>query len=212
MVRNLWSYTQEQQSKEKAFQEDFNEFLKIEEQLDFSKVEVGKESKDVITVFSEEFNVETYKIVGYAFDTYIIVQKEDSLYLIDQHAVHERRLFELLKEEIFRNKIQRQILLSPIVIELPISQKEFALENVHIFEKLGFEIDDFGKNEIVVRTYPLLFEGAVDKFFILDIIEMIYNESVEKGITHFSEELLKKIACRAAVKGNMNISDLEKKR
>lgn len=62
----------------------------------------------------------------------------------------------------------------------------------------------------MVRTYPLLFEGAVDKFFILDIIEMIYNESVEKGITHFSEELLKKIACRAAVKGNMNISDLEK--
>nr|WP_307742508.1 DNA mismatch repair endonuclease MutL [Caldicellulosiruptor sp. DIB 104C] len=210
MVKKLWSYTQEQQSEEKAFQENLNEFLKIEEQLDFSKVEVEKESKDVITVFSEEFNVETYKIVGYAFDTYIIVQKEDSLYLIDQHAVHERRLFEVLKEEILQNKIQRQILLSPIVIELPISQKEFVLENVHFFEKLGFEIGDFGKNEIVVRTYPLLFEGAVDKFFILDIIEMIYNESVAEGITHFSEELLKKIACRAAVKGNMNISDLEK--
>ncbi|WP_039764401.1 DNA mismatch repair endonuclease MutL [Caldicellulosiruptor sp. F32] len=210
MVKKLWSYTQEQQSEEKAFQENLNEFLKIEEQLDFSKVEVEKESKDVITVFSEEFNVETYKIVGYAFDTYIIVQKEDSLYLIDQHAVHERRLFEVLKEEILQNKIQRQILLSPIIVELPISQKEFVLENVHFFEKLGFEIGDFGKNEIVVRTYPLLFEGAVDKFFILDIIEMIYNESVAEGITHFSEELLKKIACRAAVKGNMNISDLEK--
>jgi len=210
MVEKLWSYTQERQNEGRAFQENLNEFLKIEEQLDFSKVEVGKESKDVITVFPEEFNVETYKIVGYAFDTYIIVQKEDSLYLIDQHAVHERRLFEALKEEISRNRIQSQVLLSPIVVELPISQKEFVLENVHFFEKLGFEISDFGKNEIVIRTHPLLFKGAVDKFFIGDIIEMIYNESVKEGITHFSEELLKKIACRAAVKGNMNISDLEK--
>lgn len=207
-----WSYMQTDKDTESIMLDNFSsEFFKIEEQLDFSKIETERKDRDVVSVFSESFDIETYKIVGYAFNTYIIVQKEDSLYFIDQHAVHERRLFEFLKQEVFQNKVQRQMLLSPIVVELPVSQKEFVLENVQIFEKLGFEIDHFGKNEIVVRTYPLLFEGAVDKFLIVDIIEMIYNELTEKDIVYFSEELLKKIACRAAVKANMNISDLEKK-
>ncbi|WAM34804.1 DNA mismatch repair endonuclease MutL [Caldicellulosiruptor morganii] len=200
----------EEHNFEKNSFENLSEFLKIEEQLDFSELEPKQCTENVINIFSKTFELETYKIVGYAFDTYIIVEKDESLYLIDQHAVHERRLFELFKEEVIQNKIQRQMLLSPVIVDLPPSQKEFVLENAQFFERLGFEVGDFGKNEIIVRTVPVLIKNLADRYLIFDIVEMLYNESISAGLVQISEELLKEIACKAAVKGNMNISDLEK--
>ncbi|ACM60597.1 DNA mismatch repair protein MutL [Caldicellulosiruptor bescii] len=160
----------------------------------------------------ENFDAGNYKIVGYAFDTYIIVQGDDSLYLIDQHAVHERRLFEDFKSQIYSSNVQSQVLVSPVIVQIPSSRKEFVISNRAIFQKMGFEIEDFGKNEILVRTWPAILTENIEKMFLIDIIEMIYEQMVEdKSLVGISEDLLKRIACRAAVKGNSKISDLEKK-
>lgn len=123
----------------------------------------------------ENFDAGNYKIVGYAFDTYIIVQGDDSLYLIDQHAVHERRLFEDFKSQIYSSNVQSQVLVSPVIVQIPSSRKEFVISNRAIFQKMGFEIEDFGKNEILVRTWPAILTENIEKMFLIDIIEMIYE-------------------------------------
>ncbi len=186
--------------------------LVISEQPNFFEM-FSKGAEVVIEQQSfENFDAGNYKIVGYAFDTYIIVQSNDSLYLIDQHAVHERRLFEDFKSQVYSSNVQSQVLASPVVVRLPSSQKEFVISNASVFQKIGFEIEDFGKNEIVVRTWPALLSSNIDTIFLLDVIEMIYEQMVEnKSLVEISEDLLKRIACRAAVKGNSKISDLEKK-
>jgi DNA mismatch repair protein MutL len=186
--------------------------LVISEQPNFFEI-FSKGAEVVIEQQSfENFDAGNYKIVGYAFDTYIIVQSNDSLYLIDQHAVHERRLFEDFKSQVYSSNVQSQVLASPVVVRLPSSQKEFVISNASVFQKIGFEIEDFGKNEIVVRTWPALLSSNIDTIFLLDVIEMIYEQMVEnKSFVEISEDLLKRIACRAAVKGNSKISDLEKK-
>ncbi|ADL42354.1 DNA mismatch repair protein MutL [Caldicellulosiruptor obsidiansis OB47] len=187
--------------------------LVISEQPNFFEMFSDKPREVVIEQQGfENFGAGNYKIVGYAFDTYIIVQGDDSLYLIDQHAVHERRLFEDFKGQIYSSNVQSQVLAVPVVAQLPSSQKEFVLSNRSIFQNMGFEIEDFGKNEIVVRTWPAILTKSIDKVFLLDVIEMVYEQMVEdKSLVGISEDLLKRIACRAAVKGNSKISDLEKK-
>ncbi|ADQ06957.1 DNA mismatch repair protein MutL [Caldicellulosiruptor hydrothermalis 108] len=186
--------------------------LVISEQPNFFEMFSKREEVAIEQQSFENFDAGNYKIVGYAFDTYIIVQGDDSLYLIDQHAVHERRLFEDFKSQVYSSNVQSQVLASPVVVQLPSSQKEFVISNVSVFQKIGFEIEDFGKNEIVVRTWPVLLSSNIDAIFLLDVIEMIYQQMVEnKSLVEISEDLLKRIACRAAVKGNSKISDLEKK-
>ncbi len=186
--------------------------LVISEQPNFFKMFSEKAEVVIEQQRFENFDAGNYKIVGYAFDTYIIAQGDDSLYLIDQHAVHERRLFEDFKSQVYSSNVQSQVLASPVVVQLPSSQKEFVISNASVFQKIGFEIEDFGKNEIVVRTWPALLSSNIDTIFLLDVIEMIYEQMVEnKSFVEISEDLLKRIACRAAVKGNSKISDLEKK-
>lgn len=187
--------------------------LVISEQPNFFEMFSEKSEVVIEQQRFEDFDERNYKIVGYAFDTYIIVQGNDSLYLIDQHAVHERRLFEDFKSQVYSSNVQSQVLAFPVVVQLPSSQKEFVLSNASVFQKIGFEIEDFGKNEIVVRTWPALLSGNIDTIFLLDVIEMMYEQMVEnKSLMEISEDLLKRIACRAAVKGNSKISDLEKKK
>lgn len=187
--------------------------LVISEQPNFFRIFSRREEIVIEQQGFENFDAGNYKIVGYAFDTYIIVQGDDSLYLIDQHAVHERRLFEDFKSQIYSSNVQSQVLASPVIVQIPSSRKEFVISNQAIFQKMGFEIEDFGKNEILVRTWPAILTENIEKMFLIDIIEMIYEQMVEdKSLVGISEDLLKRIACRAAVKGNSKISDLEKKK
>lgn len=186
--------------------------LVISEQPNFFGMFSKREGIVIEQQSFENFDAGNYKIVGYAFDTYIIVQGDDSLYLIDQHAVHERRLFEDFKSQVYSSNIQSQVLATPVIVQLPSSRKEFVISNRAIFQKMGFEIEDFGKNEILVRAWPAILTESIEKIFLIDIIEMIYEQMVEdKSFVEISEDLLKRIACRAAVKGNSKISDLEKK-
>src|SRR5690606_36340143 len=152
--------------------DNFELKTQVNEQLEFPVIDKNKINLEIFTAVNTENKVESYKIVGYIFDTYIIVERGDSIYLIDQHAVHERSLFNRLKEELSLKKLSRQVLFSPIILEIPMSQKEFIFENVEVFKNLGFEIDEFGKNEVLVRTIPTIFQNSMDKSFILDIIDL----------------------------------------
>jgi len=149
------------------------------------------------------------KIVGILFKTYILLEnKRDSIcYIVDQHAAHERVNYEKFLNMYLNSDIVSQILIKPEIIEL--NQVEYdKIENyLDLFVKLGFKIEDFGDNTIVLREVPMIFGLPTYVNFIRDIID-----SLDKDISSNYEADLYKImkkACKASVKAGDDLSDME---
>lgn len=140
-----------------------------------------------------------YKIVGQLFDTYIVIQCGEKIILIDQHAAHERMIFERIKKLYKQKKTIGQVLLSPAAVVL--SPKEYAclFDNIKIFHDFGFEIEEFGNNSILVRQAPFTMGNEELKSVITEFIEMM--DSSGDFLSKHEEKMLEMIACKAAVKG-----------
>ncbi len=162
----------------------------IERELD----EIIDEDKPVITV------------IGQAFNTYIIVQMNDSIFMIDKHAAHERILFNKLKNE---HKIEVQALLTPITANLQKDEYNAIINNLELLLSAGFEIDDFGASTVAVRAIPTTLVGE-------DIVSLL-SEMAESLITTKSvqiereENLFHTVACKAAIKAGSQTSITEMK-
>ena len=157
----------------------------------------------------EEKRKINYKYIGIAFKTYIIVEIENEIYLIDQHAAHERVLYEQIKEN-YKNNIQNniQMMLIPEVLTLSYKETSFVKENMELFRNTGFDIEFFGENTIKINGIPDL-EYKVDRGHVfLDVLdEMLTNE---RGLLKDIEErFVATVACKAAVKAGMNLSRQE---
>ena len=150
------------------------------------------------------------KIIGQIFGTYWIIEYDDSVYMIDQHAAHEKVMYERFVKEISQNKATSQNLLPPVVVTLSGSQSQIVEEIEEHLHKLGFEIEPFGGNEYVIKAVPTELFGISEKDLLFDIIDQYSLEG--KRVT--PDTVLSKLAtmaCKAAIKGNMNISLLEAK-
>lgn len=137
-------------------------------------------------------------IIGQLFSTYILGQKEDVFYLIDQHAAHERIMFEYIKEKYNEKNISVQELMMPIIIELSPAEKVLYVENSLIFQNLGFEIEWFGESTLAIRAVPILMgEPCTGEFFnnILDSLK-------ESGSSASSplESIIISMACKNSIK------------
>lgn len=192
--------------------------IAIEENLEEIKTEVGKiESVDNILDEKEASKLENikevsqtkepiyYKYVGQVFDTYIIIQIEEKMYIIDQHAAHERLLYEQIKANYFSKNSNSQILLLPILVELTQKEMDAVNENQEILKNVGFEFENFGDRTIKISGVPNIGYDLDYKGVFLDTIDEIlganktYRESKE-------DRFIATLACKAAVKGNMNLS------
>lgn len=190
----------------------------IEENLEEIKTEVGKiESVDNILEEKESPKLENikevsqtkepiyYKYVGQVFDTYIIIQIGEKMYIIDQHAAHERLLYEQIKANYFSKNSNSQILLLPILVELTQKEMDAVNENQEILKNVGFEFENFGDRTIKISGVPNIGYDFDYKGVFLDTIDEIlganktYRESKE-------DRFIATLACKAAVKGNMNLS------
>lgn len=190
----------------------------IEENLEEIKTEVGKiESVDNILEEKESPKLENikevsqtkepiyYKYVGQVFDTYIIIQIGEKMYIIDQHAAHERLLYEQIKANYFSKNSNSQILLLPILVELTQKEMDAVNENQEILKNVGFEFENFGDRTIKISGVPNIGYDLDYKGVFLDTIDEIlganktYRESKE-------DRFIATLACKAAVKGNMNLS------
>lgn len=149
-----------------------------------------------------------YRIVGILFKTYIILEDFDNskFYLIDQHAAHERILYEKYKKQYESSSVIRQILLTPEILSLSAMEKDNIENNKEIFNSLGFDIEDFGETDIVIREVPMLFGLAAYKNFIYDLINNI--KDIKSGYSVDPYKIMKK-ACKAAIKAGDSISILE---
>jgi len=163
-----------------------------------------------IDYVSDTENLSDINIIGQLFSTYILIQKGDYLYLIDQHAAHERIKYEEIKEKFLNNVPVSQTLIAPIVINLTYDELNALNENKNFFNRLGYEFEEFGPNSVIIRGVPYgsYYENEVEKKTFLDLLDIISTSAAE-SIDAIAEKIMYRMACKAAIKANMEISRIE---
>lgn len=172
-----------------------------------NKSEIIKEEQKQL--FTEKTFTESkrndYEILGQVFDTYWIITINNEMLIMDQHAAHEKVLFEKFMKNYKENTIEMQYLIVPTVINLSLSDKEIYLNNKSLIESFGFETEEFGENEIVLRAIPSDLFGGDEKQLILEILNELSETSTAAHISLIEDRIATR-ACKAAVKGNQKIT------
>jgi len=151
--------------------------------------------------FSSLKNID-FKVIGQVFDTFILVERNGLLEIYDQHIIHERILYEKLKQEYYNHSMSKQNLLVPIRFELDPREKQLALENIKIFSSFGFDIDDFDKNEILLRSIPTMnLRDSYENIF----REILDNISKNKDVD-IRENIIVSMSCKGAIKANHKLT------
>lgn len=174
----------------------------------YSKDEQANIFKEILGI-KDRIETPDYQIIGVGFLTYIFVQMNDDIYIFDQHAAHERVLYEKVKANYYKDGGRRsQMLLLPDIIELSKKDMRLVTEHLDIFKNAGFELEEFGENTIKITGVPeICFEMNTRDLF-LDIIDGmdITNKTTTEEIEN---RFIATVACKAAVKANMKLSEQE---
>lgn len=149
-----------------------------------------------------------HKIIGQVFDTYWLVQMEDKLYIIDQHAAHEKVLYERIVKEMKQRKVTSQLLSPPMIISLNLQECDKLNTYMDVFTSLGFEIELFGAQEYSIRAVPQNLYGLTREDFFIEILDHLEETPVSKAPDVLSDRMAT-MACKAAVKGNQKLSSQE---
>jgi len=151
-----------------------------------------------------------YRIAGHIFHTYWLVDQESSLYLIDQHAAHERIYYEELSELYQKKRIPSQRLLQPMALSLSHSERLILQENRELLEGFGFELEEFGEASYVLRSVPFIFNGPASPEFIIEIIDRLSSLDANlENIYQLRANTIAGISCKAAVKANDRLTERE---
>ena len=146
-----------------------------------------------------------HKIIGQVFDTYWLVQMEDKLYIIDQHAAHEKVLYERIVKEMKERNVSSQIVSPPIIISLNLEEQEKMKKYQNILKTLGFEIESFGGREYSIRAVPQNLFGMTEQGFFIEVLDHLEEDPSSKTLDVLSDRMAT-MACKAAVKGNQKLS------
>ena len=167
--------------------------------------------KDNISMFekTEKFKKPTYKFIGIVFKTYIILEIGNEMYILDQHAAHERIMYEKVKKNYYSdiNK-DSQMLLLPDVITLTHKEMDIAKENIAMFEQAGFSLEEFGENTIKLTGVPTVCVDLDTKELFLETLDEI-NTVARTAKQEKEEKFIATVACKAAVKANMALTKEE---
>ena len=148
--------------------------------------------------------------IGRYNETYLLLEDESILYLLDQHAAMERIMYERISNSFIDNNEGCYDLLIPLTIEFSLKEKLLIMENKDKLSSLGIAIDEFGNNVIIVRSIPLWIPNGNELEFIHDIIQhLIINEPINKSIMY--DSLAKKLSCKQSIKAQMHIREDEVK-
>ena len=170
-------------------------------------IEIIKEENPIKN--ENRFSITDFRVVGSILNTYIVLEKNDSMYLLDQHAAHEKVLYEEYMKKFKNHKIDMQMLLDPIVVEISNVDMLKVESNLDLFLKFGFEIELFGNNHIMIRGVPTIFGNPESEKFILQIIDNIEDL---KNSYDLKGDKFASMACRAAIKANDKIHTMEMKK
>ncbi|MGN0153744.1 MAG: DNA mismatch repair endonuclease MutL [Lachnospiraceae bacterium] len=158
--------------------------------------------------FISESARKKHRLIGQVFKTYWMIEYDEKLYIVDQHAAHEKVMFERLMKQLYEKKVISQQLLPPKVLHLDSVEHEAVLSHMELFEETGFDMEDFGDDSIVVRAMPDDIMG-VDPQLLFDALLNALTEDTGKISLDFFVEKLSTMACKAAIKGNTEITSME---
>lgn len=165
-----------------------------------------------LELFEERFLSEdarnSYQILGQIFDTYWLVALKDKLFIIDQHAAHEKVKYERLVKELKEKSITSQTLNPPVVISLTGKEEEILREFWDSFAALGFEMEEFGSGAYMIRSMPADLYGCSEKEFFMNVLDEIADNPM-RGTPDMILQKLASMACKAAVKGNHSLKEAE---
>ena len=181
-----------------------------------TKEDEKQEADDIATlgntsVFDnlEEYQKTNYKFIGIVFNTYIIIEIDKEMYIIDQHAAHERILYEKVKANYYNDENKdSQLMLLPDIITLSHKEMEIARDNMQMFRKAGFMVEEFGENTIKLTGVPEMCLDLETKEMFLETLDEI-NSVSRTAKQEVEEKFLSTIACKAAVKANMALTKEE---
>ncbi len=147
---------------------------------------------------------EEYQILGQIFDTYWLVAFKDKLFIIDQHAAHEKVKYEELMAKFEKKEIISQTLNPPIIVSLSAKEEAVLKTNLEVFENLGFGIEEFGGNEYALRSVPMDLYGYDKQQLFLNVLDELCEDDNKGTLT--IEQKIASMSCKAAVKGNNRLS------
>ena len=150
-----------------------------------------------------------YTLIGQVFDTYWLVQFQENLYIIDQHAAHERVLYERTLREMKNREFTSQYLSPPIILSLSMQEAELLKTHMDRFQRIGFEIEPFGGDEYAVRAVPDNLFSIAKKELLMEMLDSLADGVSGNMTPELIDEKVASMSCKAAVKGNSRLSAME---
>lgn len=192
-------------------QKDNTNTKELHESISLGKEEAIKNAQQ-LDLFEEKLLTKEakyeHKIIGQVFDTYWIVQFHDKMYLIDQHAAHEKVLYERTMKSLKEKEHTSQLLSPPIILTLSMQEEELLKKYMEHFTNIGFEIEPFGGKEYSVRAVPGNLFSIAQKDLLIEMIDGL-NDGVSLHQPDIIDEKIALMSCKAAVKGNNKLSHIE---
>ena len=198
--------------------QDFNEMyaklfgrLPMEEKKEEPKEEIVDKEENNLSIWekTEEWQKPVYKFIGILFNTYIILEIDKEMYILDQHAAHERIIYEKVKKNYYSNQNKdSQMLLLPDVITLTHKEMDIIKENKQMFGQAGFSLEEFGENTIKLIGVPTVCIDINTKELFLETLDEI-NTVARTAKQEKEEKFIATVACKAAVKANMALNEKE---
>ncbi len=189
--------------------ENFKNYISSNENKNFNSINENVENESHYKVGTFEKHVGKqfhYDILGQIFDTYILVRQDEELEIYDQHIIHERILYEELKDKFYNKKMESQHLLLPQKMEITQIEKSIIFENIEIFNDFGFDIDEFSENEIVIRAVPAFdFRDSIENVF----LQLLMDLKSETEIRDLRENIIISMSCKGAVKAGQKLDMFE---
>lgn len=166
---------------------------------------VQQQITEVYDDFLSEVAKPKHRIIGQVFKTYWIIEYEDKMYIIDQHAAHEKVMFESLMKKFHEKNISTQFINPPIILSLSMNEAALLEKYMGHFKKIGFEIEHFGGQDYAVRGVPSDLYSLDSEEVLMEIIDNLSNENAKLVADSITDKIAS-MSCKAAVKGNSNMS------
>ena len=181
----------------------------IEERKFTDDMSQKQESSEAVKeAFMIKENVKRHRIIGQLFATYWLVEMDSQLFIIDQHAAHEKILYETTLKRKKDKEFLSQMISPPIVLSLSLKEEAAVMEHMDILKELGFEIEHFGGKEYAVSALPADMYGIAGERLLIDFIDDLVEEA-PRGTPEIIFEKIASMSCKAAVKGNQKLSYME---
>jgi DNA mismatch repair protein MutL len=142
-------------------------------------------------------------------NSYIVTESDEGFVIVDQHALHERIIYEDLCRKVSSGQLQSQRMLIPETLEITDAQQELLNENAELIAKLGIELSAFGPNTIAVQSFPTLLDKVSPVDFVQDLLDMLGDKTVAPDAERLLHEILDMAACKAAIKAGQSLTQQE---